>query len=271
MRLCNRHGESGLQVFVYGRQALASSPLPMRHPARQTLEASQAIARLHQLEPARILFLRQNPAAIDAGVFHNDVAAVANENVLLFHERAYDDAHAAERIEAACAGLGIRPLLIRVAEQAVSLEDAVSSYLFNSQLLSLADASMTLICPAECRRSPAVGRFLSELDGMNTPIRSIRYVDVRQSMQNGGGPACLRLRIVLSDDELATVKGSVLLTDRLSAQLTDLVGRRYRDRLDAADLADPELLDESRSTVEELARMLGLESALEGPEPAEAG
>ena len=44
-----------------------------RFPARQTREAFAAIARRHGLAPARTVFAQQNPVAIDAGVFHNDV------------------------------------------------------------------------------------------------------------------------------------------------------------------------------------------------------
>ena len=47
-RLCSRYGEPGVELFVYGQVAFnESAPAPSKYPARQTLEASRAIARLH--------------------------------------------------------------------------------------------------------------------------------------------------------------------------------------------------------------------------------
>ncbi|WP_417895004.1 N-succinylarginine dihydrolase, partial [Bacillus inaquosorum] len=89
-RLCRAYGEAGVELFVYGRSAFdVSQPAPKRYPARQTLEASQAIARLHGLGDESAVFIQQNPDVIDQGVFHNDVIAVGNQNVLFFHQQAF--------------------------------------------------------------------------------------------------------------------------------------------------------------------------------------
>jgi succinylarginine dihydrolase len=91
-RLCKNHSNVGTYLFVYGKHALPagnSYPAPTRFLARQTLEASQAIARSHLLNPKRVVFACQNPAAIDQGVFHNDFIAVATESLLLIHEEAF--------------------------------------------------------------------------------------------------------------------------------------------------------------------------------------
>src|SRR5690349_6617328 len=84
MRLAPKHGEPGVEVFVYG---VTGGPFP----ARQHLEASKAIARLHRLDPRRTIFAQQSEEAIAAGAFHNDVVAVANERVLFAHEKAFAD------------------------------------------------------------------------------------------------------------------------------------------------------------------------------------
>jgi succinylarginine dihydrolase len=258
MRLCPSHGEPGIEVFVYGREA---EPRPGgRHPARQSLAASEAVARLHGLAPDKTLFLRQSEAAIDAGVFHNDVIAVANEHVLLVHERAYADGPAArDALRAAYArACGGGLVVIEVPERELSLADAVASYLFNSQLVTLPAGGMALVCPAECREQAATSRWLDGLVAMGGPITAVHPVAVRQSMRNGGGPACLRLRVVLTPEELAAVHPGVLATPALLDALEAWVRRHYRDRLAVADLADPALLDEGRRALDELTGILDL-------------
>lgn len=260
MRLAGLHGAPGVEVFVYGRSALdAGVASPRTYPARQTREASAAVARLHGLDAHRALLVQQNPAAIDAGVFHNDVIAVANESVLMYHDAAFVDAERLTRDLAGRCGDGPERLrLIRVEAESIPLADAVQSYLFNSQLVTLPDDSMALVAPAECLEVPNVRRFLDELPHQGTRIRSVHYVEVRQSMRNGGGPACLRLRVVLTDDEMAAMHPGVLFTDALHAELRAWIERHYRDTLAPADLADPRLMEESRTALEHLMQILQL-------------
>jgi succinylarginine dihydrolase len=251
LRLSCGHGGDGVEIFVYGRTAREDAPL--RFPARQTLEASAAIARLHGVK--RTLFVRQSAAAIDAGVFHNDVVAVANENVLLHHEAAFAGGEAEiARIRAACGG-ELKVLTIHAGE--LPLETAIDSYLFNSQLVSLPAGGMALVCPEECREIPAACSTIERLRDA-VPLSEVRAVSVRQSMRNGGGPACLRLRVLLDDAGLAAMHPSVMADGALLARLTSWVERHYRDRLRAQDLADPRLLEESRAALDELSGILGL-------------
>jgi len=256
MRVCPSHGQKALEIFVYGRRA-SDGISPARFPARQSLEASQSIARLHNLDPAAALFIQQNPVAIDVGAFHNDVVAVANENVLLYHAAAFT-----QPIQSAINDFfKDRPHhLIEVSDSQVPLPDAILSYLFNSQIVTLPDQTMALIAPTEARDNPRAKQFLDELLNFDTPIRHVHFVDVRQSMNNGGGPACLRLRIVLSDQERSRVNPAIFLTDKLYESLKAWIIRHYRDRLTPADLADWKLLDESRRALDELTAMLNLGS-----------
>jgi succinylarginine dihydrolase len=258
-RLCAAHGEPGVELFVYGQAAFSPDrPAPVRFPARQTLEASRAVARLHGLTESRCVFAQQNPDAIDAGVFHNDVIAVGNRNLLFYHEQAFLDEAAV--LDALQEKLGDTSLVaVRVPAGEVSLGQAVSSYLFNSQLLDRADGMM-LAVPAECREQPQVSRYLDRLLAADNPIREVSVFDVKQSMQNGGGPACLRLRVALTDEELAAMNRGVLLDDALYERLVTWVQAHYRDRLSVADLADPMLLEESRKALDELTGILGLGS-----------
>ncbi|WP_240455683.1 N-succinylarginine dihydrolase [Halomonas faecis] len=262
-RLAGEHGEAGVHLYVYGRQAFGwgteERPAPQRFPARQTLEASQAVARQHGLSESQTVFAQQHPNAIDAGVFHNDVISVGNGPVLLYHEMAFLDEQA---VLDELRGKLVTPLIpLRVPAEAVSLEDAVGSYLFNSQLLSNPDGSMTLVVPGECQENERVWRTLQDhlLAGAN-PIAEVVVKDVKQSMRNGGGPACLRLRVVLSAEERAALSGRVLLDEALHAELVAWVRCHYRDRLAPADLADPQLAAESLAALDELTRILKIGS-----------
>jgi succinylarginine dihydrolase len=259
-RFAASHGAAGVEFFVYGRVEFdPSAPAPKKYPARQTLEASQAIARLHGLDPARTVFASQNPDVIDQGVFHNDVIAVGNGNVLFYHEQAFaDEAGTLDALRRALAVAGTELHPVRVATSQVAVGDAVASYLFNSQLLSKADGRMALVVPHECRENAAVADYLAGLLAGRGPIDELIEFDLRQSMRNGGGPACLRLRVALTDAEAAAMHQGVIMTEALYAQLVAWVERHYRDRIETQDLMDPQLALECAAALEELTRILGL-------------
>ncbi len=266
-RFSPTHARRGLHLFAYGHRALGGATgraQPRRFSSRQALETSQAVARGHGLDDGAVGFARQHPAAIDAGVFHNDVISVGNENVFLCHERAFVNTRAVLadlRRRYAALHRDRELTVIVVPENRVPLADAVRSYLFNSQLVTLARGSMALIAPSQCAETPSVAAFLSDLIARGrTPLRAIHHLDLRQSMRNGGGPACLRLRVVLTPAEQAALPPSVLLNDTTYAALTVWVNKHYRDRLALADLADPQLLAETRLALDELTAFLGLGS-----------
>lgn len=259
MRMCASHGDLGVEIFVTGRSGFLESN--SRLPARQTREASEAIVRRHGLANSRTVLIAQSIDAIDAGAFHNDVVAVSHEHVLFYHEKAFEDRdNARAAIRAAAEGL-FEPAFVEVPETRVSLEDAVASYLFNAMLVRFpGDSRATLVAPAEARDHPRVGPYLAELVTGNGPIGNVFFVDVRQSMRNGGGPACLRLRVVLTPDEAKAVRQSVLMDEAKLVALEKWVNRHYRETLSPNELADPALLRESRAALDELTLLLDLGS-----------
>ncbi|WP_151867376.1 N-succinylarginine dihydrolase [Acinetobacter soli] len=260
-RLGGAYDQAGIQVFVYGQQQLGGTVAPKKFPARQTREASEAIARLHGLHADRTMFIQQNPEVIDQGVFHNDVIAVSNQQVLFHHQQAFlNQSQALAEIREKMAAIGQDFVAIEVPEQRVSVQDAVSTYLFNSQILTRPDGAMTLVVPEESRQNASVWAYLTDLLQMGTPIDQIKVFDLRESMRNGGGPACLRLRVALNDAELAAVNPNIMMNDALFSTLNQWVERHYRDRLAQDDLADPQLLIESRTALDELTQILGLGS-----------
>ncbi len=257
VRLCAEHGAPGVELLVYGRDAFEH--WQGRFPARQTRQACEAIARRHGLDPERTVIVRQSRAAIDAGAFHNDVVCVGNGPVLFFHEQAFDDTEAVQdAIRAAAKGL-FDPVFVEVPEAEVPIGDAITSYLFNSQLLSWpGEDRMVLLAPKETEETASTRAYCERMVAGNGPIGRVEFADVRQSMRNGGGPACLRLRVVLTKAERAAVNPGVMLDDALYAKLTAWAKTHYRETLSPADLADPALVGESQAALDALTSIMGL-------------
>jgi succinylarginine dihydrolase len=230
MRLADGHGAPGVEIFVHGRSR-------GRFPSRQHEQAGRLVARRHGLAPDRVLFLEQSPEAIAAGAFHNDVVAVANENVMLAHERTFaDPTRAWEAIAEKLPGVQI----VAVPENVLSLEEAVRSYLFNAQLVTMPEGGQALVIPNEAWESLPVRRFLDALVASNGPIRCVFAVNVRQSMANGGGPACLRLRVVADP---ATVDPRFLLDERKGEVIGAIVDKHWPHQIDPSDLGSPTLAE----------------------------
>jgi len=245
-RLCEAHGDAGVQLFVYGEDG-------EKFPARQKKRASEAVARNHLLDPARTVFIEQSAAALDAGAFHNDVVGVANGTVLFLHAHSFADPKAAY---AAIREAAPFVEIVEAPADKVSLDDCIKSYLFNSQLLTLPGGEMALLLPVETEENARVKAFVDETISKNNPINRVIYKNVRESMRNGGGPACLRLRVVLSDAEATAANGHFLLNDEKVTKLEGWVKAHYRDRLVPDDLRDPALMEESFAAMQALTDLL---------------
>lgn len=247
MRLAPAHGEPGVEIFVYGVSGGG-------FPARQHIESSKAVARRHGLDPARTLFIEQAPRAIAGGAFHNDVVAVANERLLFVHESAFadrDSAYAAIRAAAPWCEI------VEVAERDVSLADAVASYLFNAQLVTLPSGEQALVVPTESMATASVKAWLDAHVAGNGPIRRVLPVDVRQSMANGGGPACLRLRVACDP---ANVDPRFLCSDASLDAAERAIAAHWPESIVIADLASPALTADIRSARFALLSALGLDA-----------
>lgn len=246
MRLCASHGEAGIEIFVYGK---TGGPFP----ARQHIESSKAIARAHLLDPARTLFIQQSEAAIAAGAFHNDVVAVANERVLFTHEQAFEYP---EQAYTDIKRLMPDAEIIIVPADRVSLADAVQSYLFNAQLVTLPDGQgMALILPSEAEANERVWGWLNEMVAGNGPIRRLVPVDVRQSMANGGGPACLRLRVVADP---MTVDQRFVADKAKLDRIAEVIARHWPESISPDQLGDAMLIEQVRGARRALLDCCGL-------------
>lgn len=261
-RFCKDPAGIGVHLFVFGKFTMGpNSTLPAKFPARQAYEASETIIRSHQMIQDRVILAQQHPNSIDMGVFHNDVISVSNKNLFLYHSKAF--LHTKEVLGEIRSKLehfsDISPIFIEVPEDQIPVGMAVQTYLFNSQIVTNPDGFMEMICPLECKKYDEVVHFLDnmEKDPAN-PIETIHYVDLRESMQNGGGPACLRNRVVLNQNEMSAMNPAVFLDDKLYKRLVDWVNQHYRDVLRIEDLADPQLVDECQSALNEITRILQL-------------
>ena len=253
MRMCERHYAPGFEIFVYGT-------FGTKYPARQHEQASRIIARKHGLKPERAIFAEQNPDAISAGAFHNDVVAVANENVLFTHELAFADP---EALYSAIREKLPQAEIVIVPASEVSLEEAIKSYLFNAQLVSLPDpgsasgagGGMALVVPGEAWESGPVRTWLDTMLASNGPIRQVLPVDVRESMANGGGPACLRLRVVA---EPSTVDPRFLLDEEKAEDIEEIIRHYWPDEIDPSDLGSESLTHTVVQARDQLLHVLGL-------------
>lgn len=254
IRLASTRGT--LHLFAWGRSSFERAPAPSKHPARQTLEASRAVARLNALPEDSSVFAQQAPTGIDAGAFHTDVLAAGLGPFLMLHEQAFLDLEGV--LEALRRRLGPELVVAIAREDELPLREAVASYVFNSELVELASGGLGMIAPREAERSEPARRFLEAL-----PVERIVYTDVSASMKNGGGPACLRLAVPLSEQERAALGARVLVDDALDAELTAWVERHYRDRLSLEDLADPALYFECTTALDELTKILRLGSVFD--------
>ncbi len=248
---------TALHLFAWGRAAADRTEGPRRFPARQAREASAAVARLNRLPEASVLLWRQDPEGIDAGAFHADVLAVGAEGFFMLHERAFVETERLLGTLAHRLGDGFTHCL--ATERELPLADAVAAYPFNSQIVR-ARSGLVVIAPEEARERRTARDFLERVVAESNPIGAVHYVSVNESMNNGGGPACLRLRVPLTAKERAALGARVALDDALGRALQAWIEAHYRDRLASADLADPALLEETRVALDALTTLLELGS-----------
>ena len=186
-----------------------------------------------------------------------------NRNVYLYHQDAYLDT--TELLDGFARYFKDQPYYtIEVPRDQVSVQDAVDTYLFNSQIVDLPGTgmaqNMAIVAPMECQDNSRVKTCFDSVIGAENPIQEVIYRDLRQSMRNGGGAACLRLRVVLSELEAQGVNPACVMSQSLYDTLDGWIERHYRDRLHPEDLADPALLNEVRTALDELSQILELGS-----------
>lgn len=257
MRVAQTHGDKAVHIFVYGNHHGATAK-PQKFAARQRLEASQAIARGHGLTPEQCIFTQQHPGAIDAGVFHHDVIGMNSTRLMIHHEKALHNRDSfIDEITKKTKGFNFQ--YTEISNDALSLENAVRSYFFNSQLLEMADGSFHIIAPTECEENPQAHATLQQLQANGT-IEKVHYLDVRQSMRNGGGPACLRLRIALTQTEADAMHQGIVLNETRYEQLKEWAKTHYRDRLTFDDLRDPAFAEEVMQAYTALDAITGLKT-----------
>lgn len=250
--------DAGVHLFVFGP---SGDDTAGTYPSRQTEAAHQVIARAHQIPAEQVVFAEQSLEALNHGVFHNDVISMGTANLFIYHEQAfsYPESLIGELSQKFLDVCGKNLIAHEVSRKEISLEDAVKTYFFNSQVVKLLDGTFVLFCPMQCKTNLKVHQYIEkQLDDPDSPIADVHYVNLDQCMQNGGGPACMRLPMLLTDTEIEQVHSKVFLTDRLYNQLTHWITTHYRESLTPDDLADPHLVDEVHTALNELTLILDL-------------
>lgn len=261
-RLVKSHDQRGIEIFVYGKLSSIYTEPTHNYPARQSSLASAAIARLHRLDPEHVFVIEQNPIAIDSGAFHNDVVSVMHKNVILCHEQAFvNQKEVLKQIKERYQRFyNEEPVILNVSEDELSLKNAVSSYLFNSQLLSLDNEKMLLFAPSDSLHNEQAQTVIKRLISEQNPIGEVEYFDISESMANGGGPACLRLRVVLDEEEFNNIEQGVIFTEDLYHKIKKIIERYYVDRLKVEDFFDQQFLSNAKTALDEIASALNLGS-----------
>ena len=253
-RFCKNHNSEGVNFYVYNRSI--NDEIATKFPSRQTLEASQAIARTQNIKHS--LFAMQNPLVVDKGVFHNDVIAVGSCNLLFCHQLAFaEQAEVYRQLQQKMQAVAADLEIIEVADNEIDVATAVKTYLFNSQLLKTEDG-FHLVVPIECKNNATVHNYLTKIVAFDNSIVKVHYFDLTQSMDNGGGPACLRIRIPLTAEQSQNISGKVILNDELYKQLCAWVDNNYRDSLCLNDLKNPDIIYEFKNCLMQLKAILGL-------------
>lgn len=226
--------EGGHTLFIYNEQ-------PSHFPGRQTLEASEAIARRHQIPSEKTHFLRQNPLATDSGVFHNDLIAMASGPLLISHSAAFLDP------------LPSLPNLqhIQLTEIDFPLKHLVTSYLLNSQLVRRKDQTLVWVAPALCEHHTPSRTLLGKL-----PIDTLLFVDLSESLKGGGGAACQRLSCPLTEEEFKGLNHEFLYTETLHQELVEWGRRFYPEKLQIEKLRDQTVIQNAYEALEALSEYL---------------
>jgi succinylarginine dihydrolase len=259
LRISKSHNEKGFEIFVYGDSGFKNDKTSVK---RQALEVSRSIAFNHKLDMENTFFLQQNHQAIEEGSFHNDIVSLSNENVLIAHEKAFQNKDDLNKMLNILESKIDNFQYIEISNSEIPLKDIISSYLLNSQLITNSNNEMQLILPEEVKQYENCMSWLDKLKQISD-VKLFDFVDIRQSMMNGGGPACLRLKVILNDEELESLNQNFLMNSERLESIKLLIEREYRDVLYPDDLKDPNLLDESRRVLDELTQIFSTGSIYE--------
>ena len=259
LRISKSDNEKGFEIFVYGESGFKIDKTLVK---RQALEVSRSIAINHKLDMENTFFLQQKHQAIEEGSFHNDIVSLSNKNVFIAHEDAFQNRDDLKKMLNILESKIDNFQYIEISNSEIPLKDIISSYLLNSQLITNVDNEMQLILPDEVKEYDNCLSWIDKLKQISD-VKLFDYVDIRQSMMNGGGPACLRLKVILNDEELESLNQNFLMNNERLESIKLLIEKEYRDVLYPDDLKDPSLLDESRRVLDELTKIFGTGSIYE--------
>jgi succinylarginine dihydrolase len=239
--------ESGpLHIFVHGG----------RH-GRQQLEAQKCWVRQSGLVDDRVLYLEQSQTALEGGVFHNDVIATGHGQHYFIHEKAYTE-ESLDQLHSVFNAKGDLILLI-TSQRDLDLSASVSTYLYNSQIIEKPNGHLSLLLPRECDRPDVQGVLKS---WQRVKPMDEHFMDLGESMMNGGGPACLRWRCLITEQQFQACHYGVQLTASLFQDLGEWILCHYPEHHRWEDLQASFWWKNEARAFEELSMILDIPEEL---------
>ena len=216
VRLWNK--DIGIHVAVYGHKNT-------HFPSRQN---EDSIKELQEKTNILTLFkLQQKSIAIDHGVFHNDVICFGFKNTLFCHEHAFENQN--EKLN------NLKKIfhqktnenltIIEIKESELTLDECISTYLFNSQVI-IQKNNIILLCPSTVKRNNKSLSITNQWQQKGY-FSDVQYIDIKSSLMNGGGPACLRLCMYLNGNEIKKIPKQFWASENKIKELTKFINTEY--------------------------------------------
>ena len=223
IRLWHKKNQCGVNIFVYGKPNA-------RYPIRQSKSSCEKIINI--TKPRHYILLEQTKEAIDAGVFHNDVIAFGFKNTIICHEKAFSNQkQELKKLKKIFTNSLNAPLnIVEIANNSLSLNAAVKTYLFNSQVIEI-NNKFELICPIEVKENPNSYK-ITEKWVTNGLFNKVHFVNIKSSLKNGGGPACLRLCLYLNDNEVKKIPTKFKLDKTKYKKISKIILEHYPIKFD---------------------------------------
>ena len=229
------HSKS-LHLFVYNRSKSGDEDKYLPFPLRQSYEASRSLAKAMNIPETQTLICRQLATSVQKGVFHHDVVGMSHQDVLIIHELALEDQdHTLQLLQTMSQNILKKKLtIIQVSSEQLSLKEALDTYFFNSQFIKDQDGNVHLICAQQCNNHPKVSLLVDDLIAQKV-IEKVHYISLSESMMNGGGPACLRLRLPLTSKEFSNIPNCFKFSDEKYQEMVHFVHQFYPNQVRLAD------------------------------------
>ena len=254
----------GLHLMVYSCESeQIEKDVTDSFPGRQTKEASKFIIQQQGVSDSQVVFAKQNSDSVQQGIFHNDVISSGHLDLFITHELAFEDTNLViNDLQSKYYALHKENLnVVVIKESMLSIKECVLTYFFNMQIISPNSNDMELILPMECLGNQRIQTVLTYIQEKEERIKDIHYVQLNESMKNGGGPACLRLRLQLTMPQWTVIPSKFKFNDKLYKDLIEIIQTNYPESFEIENQIETEFIQRLRNTYNLLYQAFGLENS----------